>query len=47
VKFDACVTKNRRQLNAEVLGDEIVSCIALVMSVVFALVSGGTRAAKL
>jgi len=47
VKFDACVTRNRRPLNAEALRDEIVSGLVLVMSVVLVLVAGGTRAVKL
>jgi DUF1365 family protein len=47
VKFGACVTRNRRPLNAEALRDEIVSCPVLVMSVVLILAAGGTRAVKL
>jgi len=47
VKFDACVTKNRRPMNAERLRDEIVSGLVLVMSVALVFVAGGTRAVKL
>jgi len=47
MKFDACVTRNRCLLSAEVLRDEIVCCPALVVSALLVLVAGGTRAAKL